>query len=269
MGLSLDQLDPPQADVAFVARSNNRVRVLAELTDAPRTRRELRDRTDVSQPTLGRILDAFEERGWVRPDGQAFALTPIGRCFAEAFDDLLSSVATLQRLQPLATRLPLGEMDFDLRRLADARITAPSSTDSSAHFRRERALLATRDRIRFLCTEAHPDTIETYRDWVAEGGSLDAVIAGDAIDAARADPEMGPLVADLLASDRVTISRYDGPVTVMLGRLDEKASIVPLDDSGVPCAFIESEEAAVVDWVTRTLDRHAAEATPIPESDST
>jgi hypothetical protein len=38
--------------------------VLEKLERDDWTRRDLRDETGISQPTLGRILDGFEERGW-------------------------------------------------------------------------------------------------------------------------------------------------------------------------------------------------------------
>lgn len=270
MGLSLDELDPPLDDIAFLSRSNNRNRVLVELAEGGRTRRELRDAIGTSQPTLGRVLDGFQERGWVTKDGREYSLTPFGRLLVEEFDDLMATVETIQQLRDLAPRLPLEEMDFDLRLLAEATITTPSPTDASAHFRREVELMERTERIRFLCNQAQPETVERYRDWVVEsGGHLEATIAGDAIDAASTSAEMGPYLNDMLASDRATIYRYDGPVSIMLGLLDDTASIVPLDDNGVPWAFIESEHEPVKSWVADTLEayREQAEEITIPSLD--
>lgn len=264
MGLSLDELDPPLDDIAFLARSNNRVRVLVELTDDDRTRRELREMTGISQPTLGRILDGFRQRAWVTKRDRAYALTPFGRLLADEFEALMDSVETIQRFRGFASRLPLDAMEFDLRLLAEATITAPKPTDATAHIRREGELLEQADRIQFLCNQAQPETVERYRDWVIERErQLEAIIAGDAIDAARAHPTMGDHLHDLLASDRATIYRYDGSVSIMLGLFDDIASIVPLDDNGVPCAFVESENPAVRGWVSATLEAHREEAEPV------
>jgi hypothetical protein len=176
---------------------------------------------------------------------------------ADEFYGLMDTAETIQHLRDLAPRLPLEEMEFDLRELADATITTPSPTDASAHFRREAELLERTDGIRFLCNQAQPETVERYRDWVLEEGrDLEAIIAGDAIDAASAEEGMGTHLHDLLASDRVRIYRYDGPVSAMLGLLDDVASIVPLDASGVPCAFIESESEAVRRWVSDALETY-------------
>lgn len=264
MGLSLDKLDPPLDDIAFLARSNNRVKVLQELTEGDRTRRHLREKTGISQPTLGRILDGFQDRAWVTKNGRGYALSPLGRVLADEFEGLMDTTETIQQLRDLAPRLPLETMDFDLRLLAKGTITTPKPTDATAHFRRERKLLEETERIQFLCNQAQPETVKRYRNWVVEGGGqLEAIIAGDAIDAASADAEMGAYLHDMLASNRVTILRYDGSVSMMLGLLDEIASIVPLDHNGVPCAFIESDDEAVRTWVSDTIETYREQANPI------
>jgi predicted transcriptional regulator len=260
MGLSLDRLDPPLDDIAFLARSNNRVLVMDELRDDALTRRELRDRVGVSKPTLGRVLEGFEERGWVRTNGdRTYELTPVGGLLASSFDDLMDTVEATQELRELAPALPLESMDFDLDLLADATITTPSPTDASAHVRREAELLERTASVRFLCNQANPPTVEQYRDLVVDGGlELEAVITGDAIAAAATDEAMRPALEDLVACERATIHRTDDPVDVMLGLLDDTATIVPLDDTGVPLAFIEAESDPIREWVRATLDAHEA-----------
>lgn len=74
--LSTDEPDPPLADIAFLVRSNHRVRVLEELATDERTRRGLHEKPGISQPTLGRVLDGFQEREWVDENGRAYTLTP-------------------------------------------------------------------------------------------------------------------------------------------------------------------------------------------------
>lgn len=268
MGLSLDQLDPPLDDIAFVARSNNRVEVLESLAERDRPRRDLHDATGISQPTLGRILDGFEERGWATNGGNGnggqYRLTPLGDLLAEEFKSLLDVAETIQTLQELASQLPFDEMDFDLRALSDATVTTPKPTDATAHFRREAEVLAHTERLQFLCNQAQPETVERYRDWVVEeNGHMEAVITGDAIDAALAHPVMGQQLREMLASGRVTVHRYDGDVSFMMGMLDDTAAIVPLDDSGVPSAFVESDDDAVRAWVTNTLESYQEKATPL------
>jgi hypothetical protein len=44
-----------------------------------------------------------------------------------------------------------------------------------------------------------------------------------------------------VTAEGVTIHRYGGGVSVVLGPFEDVASIVPLDDSGVPVASVESD----------------------------
>lgn len=268
MGLTTDDLDTPLTDIAFLSRSANRIAVLTELARADRTRRDLRDAVDASRPTIGRILEGFEERGWVTNtgagNGHDYTLTSLGRVVVEEFTSLLTTVETVQQLRGFAPRIPFDELGLDPRDLASATITTPRPTDATAHTRRERELLARTDRILFLCNQAQPETVERYRDWVVSGGgTLEAIIAGDALDAAVADDEMGAHLADLINADAVTIHRYEGPVSAMLGRFEDVVSIVPLDDSGVPIAFIESDDDQVRAAVTDTLGRYRDRSEPL------
>lgn len=264
MGLSLDQLDPPLDDIAFLARSNHRVSVLEALARGPLTRAELRDTTGASQPTLGRILDQFRERGWLSVDGRRHALTAFGRLLATTFAELMATTETIQALRDLGPRIPFDELDFDLRLLANARITTPSPTDATAHVRREEALAERADRIQFFCNSAHPHTIRVYRDRVVEDGQhLEGVIAGAALDAATRDAELGALVGDLVRSDRATIYRYEGRVSFMVGLLDNTVVIQPLDEAGIPCALIESTDETVRAWAERTIEAYRSAASRV------
>lgn len=261
MGLSLDELDPPLDDLAFLSRSNNRIAALRVLEREDLTRRELRDATGVSRPTLGRVLQGFEERGWVTNNGTGnghdYSLTPLGRVIVEEFTDVMDTVETVQQLRELAPRIPFDELGLDPRDLADAQITTPSPTDATAHTRREREVLERTTRILFLCNQAQPETVERYRNWVVEGDrELEAIISGAAIDAAMANEAMAAALDDMITADGVTIHRYEGSMSAMLGLFGEVASIVPLDDSGVPCAFVESTDETVRSAVADALERY-------------
>lgn len=48
--------------IEYLARSDHRVEVLGGICVAPRTREEIRDRTDASRVTAGRIIADLDER---------------------------------------------------------------------------------------------------------------------------------------------------------------------------------------------------------------
>jgi predicted transcriptional regulator len=262
----------PLEDVAYLARSANRATALTRPHAGARTRRELHEATDISQPTLGRLLDGFEERGWVtcdRTNGRTYELTPFGEVVAAEFDTLLRTVGTMQRFRALAPNLPLDSMDFDLRHFADATITLPSAGDATAHMRREDELIAEAESVRFLCSSSYGPGIKAYRDrLVGSDVRFEAVITADALDAAAEDPESAEYVRDLATADNVTIHRYEGGLSLVLGLIDDVVSLVPLDESGVPVAFIESRNQAIRSWVEAEFEAHRAAAEPVaPDQD--
>jgi hypothetical protein len=58
---------------------------------------------------------------------------------------------------------------------------------------------------------------------------MEAIIADAALEAAPADEAMADALGELRAADGVTIHRYDGAVSAMLGRFDGVATIVRVD----------------------------------------
>lgn len=259
---AIETTDASIDDIAFLARSGHRVDVLSELATGERTRTELHETTGIIQPTLGRILNDFEDRAWVRNGGSTYALTPFGALLAEGFDELVSVVDTMRAFREVSRWLPLEEMDFDLRRLRRATITTPSAADGSAHLRREEELVARAGSLRHLCSSAFPPHIETYRDRIVEDGQrFEAVITGDALDAAAAHPDAAVWVREIAAVDNATIYRYEGPVPYQLGIVDDTALIVPLDDAGTPCALIETDDDVIREWVLAELEAYRSQST--------
>ena len=257
----------PLDDIAYLARSTNRVAALTRLAEGSHTRRELHEATGISQPTLGRLLDGFEDRGWAtldRTSDRTYELTPFGEVLAAEFDTLRRTVGTMQRFRALAPHLPLDGMEFDLRHFADATITFPSASDATAHLRREDELIAEADSVRFLCSSSYGPGIKAYRDrMVGSDVAFEAVITADALDAATRNDESAEYVHDLAAADNVTIYRYEGALSIILGLIDSVVSIVPLDESGVPIAFVESQNEAIRSWVEAEFEAHRSAAEPV------
>lgn len=130
-----DDPDDTLEDVAYLARSGNRVRVLGALA-ATVTKpgqptpghepRELRERTAVPKTTLSRIITEFEERGWAErnADGE-YVATRRGELVASHFDPFVSSMEVLGELGEIAELLPTTELTIDLHHFSDATVRHP------------------------------------------------------------------------------------------------------------------------------------------------
>ena len=104
------------AEIEFLALSPNRVTVLERLADGVHTRSELGEATGASQATLGRILGDFEERDWVRREGNGYVATATGRLVAEGFRDLLDVMAAERELRDVVAYLPTEALGFEFFR---------------------------------------------------------------------------------------------------------------------------------------------------------
>lgn len=263
----------PLDDVAYLARSEHRAEVIETLTPDGWTRRKLHEETGISQPTLGRILSGFEDRGWITENGtengREYALTPLGQLLTEEFDTLLDTVRTIRQLREVGEHLPFEEMGFDPSLLRDAKITTARPDDALAHMRRQDDVAEQSDHVRTLCSSFSPSAVQAQRDRILGGEQTgEAIVAGDALDTLTADDELVTWLADLIESDRVTMYRYNEPVPVMLSLFDDAAGIIPLDDDGLPYgAFIETENEEIRTWVGDTLDEYREEAERIRVSD--
>lgn len=259
----------PLDDVDFLVRSRHRVSVLETLAAGERTRADLHEMTGVSQPTLGRVLGDFEDRGWARRSGQLYALTPFGAVLADQLDELLGTVETMQRFREIAHYLPLSELPFDLRTFEDATVTLPRTADALAHVRRGEELVAGADSLRVLSPTIHPQLFDEVSDRLRAGDQRhEAVLQASALDAAFSDPTMTADVAGILDAEGVRVYRYDGSIPLPMGVADDRAFLLPLDEHGVPCALVETANETVRRWVADSFDEYRAEATLLTADDA-
>lgn len=258
----------PLDDVEFLARSQHRVSVLETLHSGTRTRAELHDETEISQPTLGRVLTGLRDRNWVAQDGQEYSVTPLGRILAENFADLLKTVDTIQELSDVVDVLPTDRMGFDLRLLGEATITKAEPNDVLVHIRRAEVLLADAEDIRVLTPSIFPGALEK----LLEGPSPhhhEAILTGGALEAMQGNPQLIDATRALIANDGLDVFRYDGPVSAMLAMVDHQAIIAPLDENDLPRALIESENQTICSWVDSELDTYRDASTLMTVDDLT
>jgi predicted transcriptional regulator len=262
MGPTPGSPSDPFTTVAFLAGSPNRVAVLdALLALGPVARPDLVEAVGVSRVTVGRILDDFAARGWVAREGGTCRITLVGEVVCEAFGSLLWTVESMDRLSAVQPWLP-ADFDVDPRRLASARITVPTWSDSVAPIRRAAELCAGLDVLRVCASGVAPDVIRGIRDAAVEDGAdVEVVMTATALDVVRADPTMRGWFADLVDSGgRV----YEHPGHPYLVATCDRVAIVGVnDESGAPRGLVESTDLAVFDWVTATVDRCRAAAEPV------
>jgi len=256
-------MESPLEAVEFLARAPNRVAVLRALAEGPHTRNELAAETGASQATLGRILADFRERVWARRVDGTHEATATGRLVADALADLLETVETEQALRAVVEYLPTDALDFDLRRLADARITYPSPTRPNAPVKRDVELVRAGERITVFSHTFNEQTLAATTERVASGEStFRGVFSTGAIDALAEDPTLSERLETIAAAERASVRvRETVPVAAMI--VDGVVHVMLRDEHGVLRASIDTDDPGVCEWAERAFERYWEDAAPL------
>ena len=256
-------MDPVLEEIEFLARSTNRVDVLRLVAAGPYSRRELASETGASQPTLGRILRDFEERNWLTETAAGYEATPTGRLVAEGVGEFYDLVETELKLRELVDWLPTEELTFDLRELQDATVTVPSQTRPAAPVGRVVDLVREADRVTMLSHAFNDRTLEAVADWVASGGSFEAVFSADAIEPVAADDALASHLRRLVDAEGATVRIYDGVVPLAVTLTDDTVGLLLRDDSGRLQAALDTDAPAVADWAREVYSHYREESRPL------
>lgn len=117
-------------DIAFLARSANRVQLLSALASRSYTRRELDETTGIAQTTVSRILAEFQDRGWAtRSATGEYTATRAGEHVIAEFTPFSAAMDTIRRLGQAVRWLPMDELPIGLRHFNDATIRRFEQTD--------------------------------------------------------------------------------------------------------------------------------------------
>lgn len=258
----------PLAEIEFLARSSNRIEVLAELVEEAQTRRDLEEKLGVSQPTLGRILQDLTERHWVEHDGARYRATATGRLVAAGITDLRERLETETRLREIVEWLPTEALDFDFRRLADATITTPSQTRPNAPIRRMLELLRATDHALLLSHAFNEQKLNLIHDRAGDGEfTARGVFPEEAIEAVTASPDLRERLREITVSDGVEIRVAESAVPLALEVTDTRVHLLLRDEEGIVRASLDVGDDAVRSWAEDTHERYWSEATPLDPED--
>jgi len=248
-------------DVAYLSRSENRIRILDALASEAYPRRELRDVTCVSRTTLGRILRELEKRGWVerRADGN-YESTPEGELVVAQFTSLVEALTVVRTLGEAATWIPLAELPIGLRDFSDATVhrSEPHAPLQLVEYLAD--LVRNGSTFRVLTFLAPPAPLGEAMQAGATDGRLtmEAVLTDGLVTYLRDEADSPPRWREFLESGS-RIYRYDGRLPCNLFVVDETVLVMSDRPEGRSAA-IESENEAVRAGFDDLFDRYRAES---------
>ena len=250
-------------DIAYLARSSNRVRLLVILSSGSYTRRELRDLTEVAKTTIGRILNECSERGWTeRTAAGTYTATPVGRQVVMEFMPLVESMSVIEELGETVAWFQATENPIGMGHLADATVVRPDPADPMAPVNAYVEDLRTASEFHCLVGVAPPESFEkAMRDGVVERGMRAEHVITEGEYAYLLDhPNRLPRWrAYIQAGANVYCYRGTLPCNVMI--FDETVYIANTQSEyGEPYTVIESHDDTVLSWAHELVETYRNDA---------
>lgn len=249
-------------DVAFLALSENRIALLEALSDGRTHHRdELMETTDVSRPTLARILNDLDGRAWITQHGQNCRITTLGAWVHEEFTDLLEVMDAANQLRDAMRWIPADAIDHDLiRRLDDAELVFATESDPTAPIRRSAEHVRDGTRLRFLTTQVTVSYFAALRDAVFDDDTtVRGVVTPDVRDTLENDRTLASLYRQLSRSDAVNffVTRDSPPI---LQIVDDSVGIGLTDAEKNPRGLVLSDDESVLAWAEQTFGSYREDA---------
>lgn len=263
---SLDNLEAQIEPVEYLARSPSRLTVLQSINEERRSRRELKELTDISRVTLSRVLSNFEERGWIARTSGDYEITAEGAFVATELTRLIGNMRTLEHLDGAMAWLPVEAFDFDLACLANADVATADWGNHTAQIRAVADTIYGADRIVATASGVSHDVVAALRDVTVDGdASLEVMFDDTAVDIVAGDPELRQLHREMLDSGDVDVLRYDGDRVplLMLTVCDDTVILCGHDEDGPPPGTLETTDETVRAWAEGYFDSIREESSPI------
>jgi predicted transcriptional regulator len=247
--------------IAFLARSESRVRVLERLLEAgPLTQRELRECVDASRSTVTRTLTDLESRNWVAKAGDGYRLTATGESITEQFLDLVSSVQTTEELSSFLRWFPTSEFALDMNHLRGADVTPSTESDPYAPGRRQTEFLRRVDNFRGFLPSIDMQGTEVVHEQIMNGAFEAEIVVSANVGDRITSGEFASLFRDQLDTGRLTVYVAEEPLPFYLGLGGDIVQLGVEDDEGFPRALLETDTSPVVSWGEDVYETYRARA---------
>lgn len=239
----------PLDDIEFLARSDHRVIALAALARRPQSRADLLTITGVSQSTMGRTLRTFEDRNWIRRDGQHYEATQLGTFVAEGMRELIDRLETEQSLRDIWQWLPSEASGFTIEMLADAIVTVAEANDPYGPVNRFLSLLQGTNRFRIVGFDLA--LLEPCKDelcqQIIDGMHTEIIDPPSVVNHIRATyPEQ---FAEALESGNLTVRLHDDLPPYGVGLFDDRIAITGYDPTnGTLTVLIDTDAPEAREW---------------------
>jgi predicted transcriptional regulator len=248
------------SNMAYLARSTNRIEILETLATGPHATREIEAATGASRSTVERISSELEQRDWAeRTNDGTYALTGVGEHVATETGRYVGALQAIARLGEAVTWLPTDELTTGLHRFSEATVRRPESHDVAAADTRIISLMQRSDVFACLSNTAGTIGLETRMMEEFVEGRLDVenVMTPAELDIYLDDPERASRWQEYVEAG-AKVYCYRGRIPCNLILVDDAVFLGDrqLETVGV----IESADDAVREWAGSVLDSYRNDA---------
>lgn len=242
-------MNTPVEEIEFLARSDHRLNALGALAAGPQSRDDLRTVTGASNATVGRLLNEFDVRTWIKRVGQRYELTLLGELIAEGFFDLVERFETERSIRHVWQWIPFDKMGIDIECLSDATVTQSTDSNPLAVMSRVREFERRTTETRCFA-DYFPEPCIATRGAAIEAGTqrLEAVFTPSVVTTTMSS-NCASRFAEMVASERTEISIFSGEIPYAAGINDGVAYLVVEDDGNNIVGLVETDDERVVGWV--------------------
>lgn len=232
-----------------------RIEILRAISDEPFELRGLSERLSAPRTTLRHNLRKMIEMDLVEETvDHEYRSTPLGEAVLGGFDRFERHVSTALRLEPLFSCLSPSRLDVDLCRLSDVSVTGATRAKPYApHWRLER-LVSDATRLR-MAVPTNPFLFDRSDESIFRESSREVAlyVTEDVAEVLRA--EWQTELEAVEGREGIELGVLDGEaLDYGVARIDERAIVLGLDETGKPHTLVETTDEAGLDWAADRLD---------------
>jgi predicted transcriptional regulator len=250
----------PVEDIEFLARSEHRVNALGALAAGPRRRDDLRAVIGASNATVGRLLNEFDKRTWIKCDGFRYELTPLGEFVADGFFGLVERFETEHAMRDVWQWFPT-DLGFTVEMFSGATITPQDEHNPYCPNRRYAQLVEASESLREVGTIPHKEeNVRMVLERAVAGMEVELVFPGAVL---THMVSFAPDLANeaLTSGNLVLLVHDDLPGGFWI--FDEHVGTCCRDDeTGLSRAVIDTSTTEAQAYAQSLYDSYRREATP-------
>ena len=246
--------------IAFLAGSENRVRILEALHERPQRQCELTEACGLSRSTVHRALDGLTGREWIREDGRQYRLTAGGEFVLGQYRALERSIERVERWGSFLNRLGDAATTLPPTALDEAAVIVSSPEDPHAAMTHFADVLGSSSAETFygISPVVSPVLNEAAQSLIESGTRMELIIDGSVLDTSRTSYPDALEDAHTLENFELYLSPKD--LSSGLAILDERVLVGTYDERGVLCECLDGTDEALVAWASERYETLRAAA---------